>query len=355
MKPIITMCNYYGMCDEQSNPVGHTVKVTNEYASILKERYAVNLVASPCIVQNCNNSYFEQLKKLRYNISISGNGVIKRIVDKFKLIININQAIGNKGIYFFYQVDFFFFFYMFFFYRKKKNRKILCLMYHQDFTGGQLEWLLQVIYEHALRKLDGVIYTQKGNPVPHDQTVWIPDFFYIDNQYAPYQIMEKKDRVVCVGTMNRYKQLEELVSAFAGKKTQLVIAGKFDDLERNSMLLKVKTDNIKIQNKNLSYDEYLKLLATSRYSIMPYDMRQYVNRTSGVLLESIYVGSIPIAPQELLTQNGLPGIGYKSLMDLFDNENEKQWETDFDFQSIYLQNDARRFCDFIGKWTNECG
>ena len=45
-------------------------------------------------------------------------------------------------------------------------------------------------------------------------------------------------------------------------------------------------------------------------------MKQYQNRTSGVLLESLYVGSIPVAPSGLLDQNKLPGIGYGDLKEL---------------------------------------
>lgn len=353
MKPVITMCNYYGMCDEKRNPIGHTVKVTNEYATILKEKYAIHLAATPCIVQQCDRTFFENVKTLKYDICVSGNGIIKRILDKFKLIVNIHQIFDNTRVYFFYQVDFFFFLYILFFYRVKRGRKVICLMYHQDFTGGKLKGVLQGIYVRALKKLDGVIYTQTGKTVPHKKTVWIPDFFYTEKQYAPYQRLSKQNRVACVGTMNRYKQLEELVKAFAGKETKLVIAGQFDEPERYQNLLKLKTENVEIQNRNLSYEEYMQLLATSKYSILPYDMEQYVNRTSGVLLESIYVGSIPIAPQALLTQNHLPGIGYEKLEMLFDREGKIKQEISFDFQLIYEQNDANNFIDFIGKWMTD--
>lgn len=353
MKPIIKMCNYYGMCDKEGDPIGHTIKVTNEYAGLLKERYAIHLLASPCIVRKCNRVYFEQVKALEYNICVSFNSILKRIVDKFKLLININQVFGDEGVLFFYQVDFFFFLYILLFYRKQRETKIICLIYHQDFTGGKISIILQSIYNRALKKIDGVIYTQQGKAVNHKQTVWIPDYFYSEKQYASYQRITKKDRVVCVGTMNQYKQLETLVMAFAGKEIKLVIAGQFDDTERYNALLKIKTDNIEIHNKKLSYEEYMEFLATSKYSILPYDMKQYVNRTSGVLLESIYVGSIPIAPRVLLTQNNLPGIGYEEFRDLFKNGRIIQSETIFDFKSIYEQNNASNFCDFIGRIMND--
>ncbi len=350
MKPEIIMCNYYGMCDEDKNPVGHAVKVTNEYSEILKEKYAVKLAASPCIAKKSNSLNFKELQSLRYNISIVGNGIGKRIVDKFKLLANIHQIIKGKGTYFFYQVDFFFFFYILFLYKTRKDRKIVCLIYHQDFRGGKLSRILQNIYKKALRKIDGVIYTQAEQPIEHPNSIWIPDFFYSEEQYTSYQKLEKEERVVCVGTMNRYKQLEKLVEAFAKTELPLVIAGRFDDNERYHKLLSLKTDNVEIQNKNLSYEEYLELIATSRYSILPYDMEQYVNRTSGVLLESIYVGSIPVAPTLLLEQNHIEGIGYEDFSRLVDGRGLLNVPYKFNYQAIYDKYGRQNFIDFMDRW-----
>jgi len=351
MKPEITMCNYYGMCDKDDNPIGHAVKVTNEYSEVLKEKYAVKLAASPCIAKKSISYYFEEVKHLRYDICIEGNGIIKRITDKFKLIANIHQILKSSGVYFFYQVDFFFFFYMLFFYRSRKDRNIICLIYHQDFTGGRFSGTLQSIYKKALKKIDGVIYTQAEHPIEHENSIWIPDFFYSEKQYVSYQKMDKLERVACVGTMNRYKQLEELVKAFAETKMPLVIAGRFDDNDRYQKLLTLKTDNIDIQNRNLSYEEYLELVATSKYSILPYDMEQYKNRTSGVLLESIYVGSIPVAPKLLLEQNHLDGIGYENLSHLLGSDGLLSQRYKVDFQAVYDKYDGSNFIDFMDKWV----
>lgn len=351
MKPEIVMCNYYGMCDKDGNPVGHAVKVTNEYSEILKEKYAVKLAASPCIAKKSDSTHFEEVEHLKYDICIEGNGIVKRIADKFKLISNIHQILKSDGVYFFYQVDFFFFFYMLFCYRIRKDRNIICLIYHQDFTGGRLSGVLQSVYKSALKKIDGVIYTQAEHPIEHANSVWIPDFFYSEKQYASYQKMDKMERAACVGTMNRYKQLEELVKAFAGAEMPLVIAGRFDDNDRYQKLLALKTDNIEIQNRNLSYEEYLELVATSKYSILPYDMEQYKNRTSGVLLESIYVGSIPVAPKLLLEQNHLDGIGYENLSQLLGTDGLLSQRYKVDFRSVYDKYDGNNFIDFLDKWA----
>ena len=359
---MITMCDYYGMCDENGKCVGHPVKVTTEYGEILKGLGEdLRLVCSPCIADGVTApDLFSEVIRLPHDISIVGNSLIKRIADKFKLFKNIKIALANKGTIFFYQVDFFFFLYLKLFYKRTADRKLVILIYHQDFTGGIFAPTLKKIYEKALAKIDGVIYTQKGAEVPHDNAVWMPDFIYRADEYEKYQNAFKINRVVCLGTMSRYKQIEELIEVWRkldadhsiGPVTredmpgrndemavfvpELIIAGRFDTKERFDALSANLPENVTIRNEVLSNEEYMTLLSGSMYSILPYDMDQYKNRTSGVLLESIYCGVTPIAPNRLLEQNRLPGIGY----DDFDDLTKKLISDDqpsFDRSGIYKE------------------
>lgn len=341
-RQMLTMCDYYGMCDEHGKCVGHPVKVTKEYGKILKDLgEEIRLVCSPCIIDgvcsenesaavhrsgegsedsmaDTEGALFAEVIRLPYDIAITGNSLIKRVADKFKLFKNIGIALKNKGTIFFYQVDFFFFLYLMLFYKKSADRKIVILIYHQDFTGGYFAGILKAIYEKALQKIDTVIYTQKGAKVPHADAVWMPDFIYRADEYEKYRIIPKEDRVVCLGTMSRYKQIEELIEAWRGTLPQLIIAGRFDTRERFRKLSDNLPPNVTIRDEVLSDEEYMALLSGSKYSILPYDMEQYKNRTSGVLLESIYCGVIPIAPDKLLKQNMLPGLSYDSLAEVGD-------------------------------------
>jgi len=338
---MLTMCDYYGMCDEDGRCVGHPVKVTEEYGRILKSLGTeIKLVCSPCIAKGLAGSddMFSEIFKLPYDILITGNGIFKRIVDKLKLFRNIRIALKNKGTIFFYQVDFFFFLFLKMFYRRSADRKIVILIYHQDFTGGRLSGVLFKIYESALRKVDTVIYTQKGAEVSHDNTVWMPDFIYRVDEYEKYRKALKTDSVVCLGSMSRYKQIEELVDVWRMLPTdspKLIIAGRFDDTNRYKKLCGNLPQNVTMKNEVLSYEEYMKLMSEAKYSILPYDMNQYKNRTSGVLLESIYCGVIPIAPEELLNQNMLPGLGYKNMSEIGDLMKISSEAITNKFQSIY--------------------
>lgn len=357
---MITMCDYYGMCDENGRCVGHPVKVTMEYGQMLKSLgEELRLVCSPCIAKDVEGSLFVEIVRLPYDISIVGNSFFKRITDKFKLFKNIKLALKSTGTIFFYQVDFFFFLYLHMFYHKSPDRKIVILIYHQDFTGGRFAGCLKKIYEKALCKIDGVIYTQKGAVVPHSNAAWMPDFIYRADEYEKYQKTFKINRVVCLGTMNRYKQIEELIEVWRGLVKdndqgeitrdnepgdddyrfipELVIAGRFDTKERYETIMKDIPKNVTVRNELLSFEEYMNLLSGSMYSILPYDMEQYKNRTSGVLLESIYCGTIPIAPKGLLEQNKLPGLGYNELSELGELPETAEENLSQEFDKVYKE------------------
>lgn len=316
----IAMCGYYGMCDSQNNVIGHVSKVTKEYYELLKETYDVCLMASPCVFNEVIKETNISGARLGYDIVVDETfTILKRIIDKYKIMKNIWECIHKSNVetLFFYQTDFFFYLYIFLFY-KKKSKKIFGLIYHQNFTGGRLEGCLNYIYKKALKKLDGIIYTQKSIEMVHNKKLYMPDYLYDEKYYSKYNKKQKENKVVCMGTMNRYKQLEELVDVFRDIDIPLEIYGRFDDKSRVQELINGKSDNITICDCVLSTEEYYQKLGEAKYSILPYDMQQYIARTSGVLLESIYVGSIPVAPKLLLVQNELPGIGYDSLDELKD-------------------------------------
>lgn len=312
------MCNYYGMCDARGNVLGHSAKVTDEYSKLFSEKYELVLLASPCIAKNANQDYFKTKVPLRYDIRLDEPfTMIKRITDKIKILRNISSCFNktSERNLFFYQVDFFFFFYLVFFLHSNKY-KIYCLICHQDFTGGRLENLLMKIYLKGLKKLSGVIYTQQGKYINHPNSCWMPDFLYSEDKYKKYQELGKQEKAICVGTMNRYKQLEQLIEVFRHTTYPLEIIGRFDDKERLLELLRNKPENVMIVDEVLSEEEYYQKLGRAKFSIIPYDMFQYTNRTSGVLIESLFVGCIPIAPARLLEQNNLPGYGYNSIEEL---------------------------------------
>lgn len=317
MKKVVFI-DYYGNCDSAGRSVGHSVKALTEYSELFKESYQLEAILPQCIIDEINYQVYQTIYKLPCQIVEEGDRRLgKRVLDKVKLFVNISQALhkADGDILFFYRTDFFLFLYHIL-HLKNRRRKMICLVYQQKFAEGILGKILNVIYQMGLKKFDGVIYTQKGAEPRHRRTFYMPDYYYDRDIYTKYLPVTKEEKVVCLGTMSPYKKLEELVEVFNQNGLTLEIIGKFFDKERVKKLQESAKDNILIRDTILSTGEYYKCMADAQYAILPYDMQQYVGRTSGVLVEALFVRTIPIAPKELLKENGVEGIGYESLQEL---------------------------------------
>lgn len=316
----LVFIDYCGSCDGEGRAIGHSPKVLMEYADLLKDHYKLEAILPLCVLESVKEGTFDRITNLPYQIVEEGNrGLLKRLVDKYKLFRNIglsNQYSEHK-ICWYYRTDFFLFLY-YFFHRKPKDKIMICLLYQQKFAEGILGKTLNIIFKRGLSKFDAVIYTQKNMKIPHPKVFYMPDYYY-DAKYEPYRKIPKDDKVVCLGTMNPYKELEKLVDVFNANGMKLEIAGRFLDQQRYLDLQHRAKDNVIVENVVLSEDDYYKKLAGAKYSILPYDMNVYEGRTSGVLLESIFVGTIPIAPKKLLEENEVRGIRYDTLQELLES------------------------------------
>lgn len=316
----LVFIDYCGSCDREGKAIGHSPKVLMEYADLLKDHYKLEAILPLCVHESVKEGTFDRITNLPYQIVEEGNrGLLKRLVDKYKLFRNIglsNQYSEHK-ICWYYRTDFFLFLY-YFFHRKPKDKIMICLLYQQKFAEGILGKTLNIIFKRGLSKFDAVIYTQKNMKISHPKVFYMPDYYY-DAKYESYRKMPKDDKVVCLGTMNPYKELEKLVNVFNANGIKLEIAGRFLDQQRYLDLQHRAKDNVIVENVVLSEDDYYKKLAGAKYSILPYDMKVYEGRTSGVLLESVFVGTIPIAPKRLLEENEVRGIAYDTLQELLES------------------------------------
>lgn len=315
----VLLIDYYGTCDIMGNPIGHSPKVLKEYAELLKGQYEVAAAVSPCLVKEANQE-LECVIPLKFNLCAETcYSLWERIKDKFKLIYNIHMVmkIENYDILWFYRTDFFLFLYFFCKITNSKT-KIIGQVYQAEYSKGIISYFLNFIIKNGAKKFNGLIYTQKGMKKFHKNMLFIPDYYYDENKYGMYKIIKKKEKVICLGTMNPYKKLEELVKVFNKNGVTLEIRGYFYDKKRFNELNRIRKNNIFIEDAILTESDYYKLLGESKYSILPYDMNEYRARTSGILQECAFLNVIPIAPQELLDQNEIKGLGYESIYDLID-------------------------------------
>ncbi len=321
MKKVL-LIDYYGICGQDGRAVGHSPKVLQEYSALLGDCYIVSAAASPCLMKEAGEQFHDKYT-LRYNIDSDREmSVRKRIQDKIRLFLNINEALKIDGydIYWFYKTDFFLFFFLCFrrIRRGRKSAKYMAQIYQAGFGQSGLAPVLNWFYRRGMRKFDGITYAQKDMAGLHPNMLYFPDYYYDPDKYRKYRKVEKLDKVVCLGTMNTYKKLQELMEAFRSNGYPLEIKGYFYDKNYYRNLREGLAQNIVLEDKILSEEEYYQTLAGAKYIVLPYDMGLYQSRTSGVLIESLFLGTAAIAPKQLLAENQISGIGYDSLEELKD-------------------------------------
>ena len=340
------MVDYYGACDRQGKAVGHSPKFAREYRTLFSEKDTIDLAASPCIASEVEDAGFGRIYRLPYNIvEADYDKISKRILDKVRVLRNIHRVRQIRGydMVWYYRVDFFLMLYMIFS-GKGKGRQI-CLVYQMGGGNGVVGKLMDLVYQKGIRKFDGVIYTQPQTKIPVEHSFYMPDYWYSKEKYAGYAALPKEEKAVCLGAMNPYKKLEELVDVFNESGYPLEIVGYFFDKDRLQRLKDMANRNIHIEDRILSEKEYYRKLGTAMYSVLPYDMDQYQNRTSGILLESAFLEAVPVAPEALLEANGMTGIGYQSMNEISDkimkcqkkeiiDENRKKIRNNFDEKKI---------------------
>lgn len=314
-KKRIAMVDFWTVSDSNGKPLGHGVKVGNEYFDYLKDNYAITHYVNNCIKPFITNS-----DKVSFKASIKdGYSKLRRVLGNFRCIKEVYDKEDNIW---FYVPDIYLFVILLLF--RKGRRKIVVNVYEEYQTNKIKKW----IFYKALSKIDLIFVTNEELKRSISRGVYIPDYTYNEDKYGKYRKLTKKERVICIGTMNEKKLIREAVSVFSQNGYPLYIVGQFTSNETYEYLLSVKTDNVVIENRYMDSEEYYTLLGSSKYCLVPYDSDFYKNRTSGVIQESLFCDSIPASNKDILDFAGVPGIGYDDIREL---EN-------FDF---YTENDDK--------------
>jgi glycosyltransferase involved in cell wall biosynthesis len=202
----------------------------------------------------------------------------------------------------------------------KQNKTIWITTYLQKFAPSYSlkSRIKNFFYEQGIKRVHKIVTANRNLQFDAEKTVYIPGYFYDPKIYSRYQTTKKIIRVLCIGTMHETKDLEGIVEIFKKVNIPLLIVGKFHDEKRLHDLLGRAPDNVTIIDKYTTFDEYYKFISESKYVILPYKQEFYSRRTSGVLIETIFLGSIPIAPAFLLNFNNISGIAYNDMHELID-------------------------------------
>lgn len=166
------------------------------------------------------------------------------------------------------------------------------------------------LYRKAIKKINLLILTDSNCKV-RANSISFPDF-YLEVKYKKY-ISGKKEGVVCVGLMSPSKGVLEVARAFNKSDMSIRIEGYFEDTDYYEKVLAYSNNRVIVKNTLLNYDEYMKIIGTAKYVVIPYNAKKYCNSSSGVLQETIAMNSIPIGSKSFIEYNHVSGITYENI------------------------------------------
>lgn len=311
----IALIDYIGDSLKNGELVGHPVNVGNQYIDMLKEKYQLYSVAPENEVHNLNT---DNSISLRHNSIRNKNSRIQIIINyfnEFKNLYYVWKSCDSKDILFFFNVDYALYFFLIF----HNRRKVICHTFTCiiDSEPIIINMLKKSLLHFSRKKISLQLFSNFNFRTYAQSNLFVPDFLYSKKTYDKYISDVKAEKIICVGTMSdSVKELKKMVEIFNNVDYKLEIIGRFFDAALYEELVRIKNPNITIRNKFISNEEYYSLIASAKYCILPYRVSCYMHRTSGVLLESIFLKSIPIAPNSILQNNRISGIGYSDMNEL---------------------------------------
>lgn len=311
------MVEYQGRCDEEGRAVGHAPKVLKEYLSMISGDFDVTVYAPDVILKELGQTS-GNIYELPYRIVMKGHPSLgERILNKIHMFMNIDRALkqGNSEVCWFFNVEFYLFLYLVIF--GNRGKKIVVTLFYEGYNTGSLAGLKQKIFEMGQKRIYRCMAAGSGFKYKNMESVFIPDYV-CDGSYSKWRTGNKEDYVVCLGTMDRGKQLDELVKAFGSMSYRLLIFGRFYDKAWLEELKGKASENVEIRDGYPERDEYLELLGRASYAVLPYNKDNYSTQTSGVMQEAVFTGTVVLTHRDILKGNEVPGVGFLSYDELSD-------------------------------------
>lgn len=302
----LIIVDYIGNSNNSGELSGHLLKVLKELNVLLSDDCALAfIVADNYVPYTKDLNVIENIKR----ISIR-NSRLGRIIQRF---INIQKIISTGDNIWFVNVDFWFYFIINL--MNVKNKKLYATNYINYTQGNGLSgWIKKIIYSRGSAKLRYEFTTSKK--LQTNNQVYVPDYWFDESIYQKYKTDKRKNQVVFCGGISSAKEVEGLVRAFSLNKQLLLIQGLFESETLYKKVIDNATSNIEIHNQRLSDVAYYSGIGSSEFVILPYKKEHYQGRSSGVILEAVFLDTIVIAPKFLLEELGIDGIGYKDIAEL---------------------------------------
>lgn len=301
-------------------PIGHSMKALEEYRTLLTEYFDIDIAAPRSIINNIETSNYEKIISLPYSIGVEETSWFNYKIQKIEKLLNlfyVYRILGKEKYSFiwFYNVDFTLFEFIYIF-KNKNISKFICTIYKNNFASKKHEKFDNYIFGKVIKKIYMVVHTTRSFPADCN-ALFIPDYLYKQEYYSDFLKVSKSEKAVLLGTIDNKKNIEAVVESFAANGYRLEVIGKFRDKKRYMDLHnKQYGDNIKISDTYLPDKEYYKTLAEAKFAILPYDIKEYYMRTSGILQECVFLDVVPVCHEEILESNGIKGLNIHSIKDV---------------------------------------
>lgn len=216
----------------------------------------------------------------------------------------------------------------------KKKRNIILIEYD---TSGLSSSVKRVIYNMARRNIRGVICPSeiigKAFKLPY---CVVPDYIF-DKEIdllKSVKFRDKKYDIAMVGRIEPEKGIVEAAEYLAGKPCKILIAGKANEQTIDKLKsIGNSVDNIDLKLGFVSNEDYQLYISISKFVMLNYQ-GAYTNRSSGVVLDSIF--------------NGTPVVGRRCMASQFvEDENMGRLFDDIHDFDISIVNDEIRYRTYI--------
>lgn len=315
--------------DKNDIIIGHSMQLTKNYFQLFSEYFEVKVAGKFEYEQQFQKSFV----KLPFSLRFGNANFLSRVLDKFKIAINIIRALHYESDYYIlYPCSYISLLISLPFLPKKKlfiiDYKISSRNFHNLFH----------------RKISGVLTSQPSNRYGLIDSFLMKDYYYNPASYDVKK-SEKLYDFSCVGNISKGKLIEDVVAKFQHTDYKIIISGIFEDKNRLKKIQDLATNNIIINDGFISESEYNRIIKESIYLILPYN-KNYDSHTSGVVYDAIFnrtpIIGTNVSALNIVKEHNM-GICYNSILDININdlnENHSNFLVNID---NYISNDRAGF------------
>lgn len=310
----VALVDYIGYSDAKGNPVGHTLKILKEYGELISSQYEIEYWVPKGYAQRLQNVDVHEIPFFS-DTTVRGKSNWNNLMTFVQSCLNIFYTLkkSTANVVWFCNVDQFLYMCLGIF--GFLGKKIVVTTFATQYPKTYHNYFL-----NKVKKKISLFISSNRQYEEMDNVFFMPDFLYSDHIYASYISNQRKNKIICLGTMSRSKKIKEIVQVCSKMNWPLDVNGFFYDKSYYDEVMMAKNENVHIQNRYLEYEEYLKSLGEAKFCFFNYEENAYAAITSGVLLECIFMNCIPIANKFLLKNMNINGIGFEKIEDIeFDN------------------------------------